>query len=70
MSHAWLLPLIYSSPVAHQLADLEKAREERKIEMTKPITSAGSSLSSAAGELVATPTEGGVYTILLFFANP
>lgn len=29
MSHAWLLPLIYGSPVTHQLADLEKARKKR-----------------------------------------
>lgn len=70
MSYAWLLPLIYGSPVTHQLADLEKARKKRKIEITKAITSAGSSLSSAAGGLVATPAEGGIYITLLFFATP
>lgn len=60
----------YGSPVAHQLADLEKVREKRKIAVTKAKMSAGSSLSSAAGGLVATPAEGGIYVTLLFFANP
>lgn len=44
MSRAWLLPLIYSSPGAHQSADLEKAREERKITNTKAVTCTHSSL--------------------------
>lgn len=57
MSHAWLLLLMHGSPVAHQLADLGKAREKRKAAITPALNV---SCWRTAG-----PTDGGICHIIL-----